>query len=531
MVFTQETEVPPEPELGPGWRKVETKVDNRVVKTRSKYWNPEGEEVTYKEVKKLCDLKKAGGGQEVKKRKCGPRLSAELESPPKKTHLVLKEKRASMVTKEKADAMVARDKSSKKVRKCEKHQVVFKSREEEMMHMKEFHKERSTLDQNSSTAQSHAVQKVEKKKKRDSVSDDILAEDTRPLKQSGETSTPQVMQQNEVQAKYSHLVVTVVPPAPPPRPSVPGPSSRDTKSIQSRQPLSVLGSSSRDSESRLPPPGPPRPSTARATPPGPVGLATIRCDLCEYTAKSRKRLKKHMDSHIIKPEVKGMGVEEELGNLSIDGVFESFSGDDMNDDLNTARVVDVEDEFDDVEEVGMLFSRRRSIAEHNSYNGSEDEGDDEVEVDRRSPEEITLASEPEEEPEEITLDEGDEEGGELEVPLKVKDKVKEEEEELAKLEEMDDLLGKSEFVEQMMESGGMLAKFTSNCWFAQPLLWTPSKQEVRESCRVVVLDVKYCNTSNVLGYIFYNAGVAWDSQSDRGSLWSETFGGEGKNIW
>ena len=34
-----------------------------------------------------------------------------------------------------------------------------------------------------------------------------------------------------------------------------------------------------------------------------------------------------------------------------------------------------------------------------------------------------------------------------------------------------------------------------------------------------------------MSLVAYNAGVAWDSQSDRGSLWGETFGGEGKNIW
>ena len=102
-------------------------------------------------------------------------------------------------------------------------------------------------------------------------------------------------------------------------------------------------------------------------------------------------------------------------------------------------------------------------------------------MDRRSPEEITLASEPEDEPEEITLDEGDdEEGGELEKPKRPKDKAKEDEEELAKLEEMDGLLRKSEFVEQMIESGSMLARFTSNCWFAAPPRWKPSSgQEVK----------------------------------------------------
>ena len=150
-----------------------------------------------------------------------------------------------------------------------------------------------------------------------------------------------------------------------------------------------------------------------------------------------------MELHITVPEVESKEVEEELGNLSIDGVFENFSGDDTNDEFNNARVVDVEDEFDDVEEVGRS----------NSYNGSDD---DEVEEDRRSPEEITLASEPEDEPEEITLDEGDDEE---EKPKKeMKDKGKEEEEELAKLEEMDGLLRKSDFVEQMMESGSMLTR-------------------------------------------------------------------------
>ena len=85
-----------------------------------------------------------------------------------------------------------------------------------------------------------------------------------------------------------------------------------------------------------------------------------------------------MEAHT-KPEVKARAVLEDLGNLSIDGVFESFNGEDMNssDELNTARVVEVEDEFE-VEEVRTVFSGRQS-EEHNSYNGSEDEG--EVEVD------------------------------------------------------------------------------------------------------------------------------------------------------
>ena len=55
MVFTQKKEVPPEPELGPGWRKVEVKKDNRVVKAMTKYWNPQGEELSFKDVKKILD--------------------------------------------------------------------------------------------------------------------------------------------------------------------------------------------------------------------------------------------------------------------------------------------------------------------------------------------------------------------------------------------------------------------------------------------------------------------------------------------
>ena len=52
---------------------------------------------------------------------------------------------------------------------------------------------------------------------------------------------------------------------------------------------------------------------------------------------------------------------------------------------------------------------------------------------------------------------------------------------MAKLEEMDSLLGKSEFVAQMTENNNMLAKFTSNCWFSAPPQWKPSKQGV--SCK------------------------------------------------
>ena len=65
--------------------------------------------------------------------------------------------------------------------------------------------------------------------------------------------------------------------------------------------------------------------------------------------------------------------------------------------------------------------------------------------------------------------------------MSAKDKERAEEEELAKLEEMDSLLGKSEFVAQMTENNNVLAKFTSNCWFSAPPQWKPSKQGV--SCK------------------------------------------------
>ena len=78
MVFTQKKVVPPEPELGPGWRKVEVKKDNRVVRNMTKYWNPQGEELSYNDAKKILD-----SVQGKTKRK-----SSELQSPPKKTKLV-----------------------------------------------------------------------------------------------------------------------------------------------------------------------------------------------------------------------------------------------------------------------------------------------------------------------------------------------------------------------------------------------------------------------------------------------------------
>ena len=93
MVYTQKKEVAPEPELGPGWRKVEVKRDNRVVKTLTKYWNPQGEELSYKDVKKILD-----SVQGKTKRK-----SSELQSPSKKTKIAPNEaykKKIANMTKE-----------------------------------------------------------------------------------------------------------------------------------------------------------------------------------------------------------------------------------------------------------------------------------------------------------------------------------------------------------------------------------------------------------------------------------------------
>jgi len=445
MVFTQQIEVPPEPELGPGWRKVEVRRDNRVVKTLTKYWNPQGEELLYKDVKKMLD-----SVQGKTKRK-----SSELQSPPKKTKLAPnesnKKKIASMMTKELAAERIPR--------KCEKHELVFKSENERVNHLEEFHKKKVPLDGNRTKTPNDDVKTERKKKLREPVPDEnIQAEDMRPVNQHGKPSAQPVLQQDEVQARYSHLVVTKVPPTAPPGPAVPGQRSSSKPPSQSSKP---------------PPPGPPPPPKS-APPPGPADLAIVRCQECEFTTKSRKKLKVHMETHQL-ADVSVNEAEEDLGNLSIDNMFESF-----NDDLNLARVVEVEDEIDgdDVKEVGVLLSKQRL---GKSFNDSEEDEEGVRVEDMRSPEEITLASEPEEEPEEITLDEGDEEEEEGPLPSKkmsIEDKEKAEEEELAKLEEMDSLLGKSEFVAQMTENNNMLAKFTSNCWFSAPPQWKTSKQGV-----------------------------------------------------
>ena len=139
MVFTQTIEVPPEPELGSGWKKVEVRRDNRVVKTLTKYWNPKGEELSYKDVKKILD-----SVQGKTKRK-----SSELQSPSKKTKIAPNEaykKKIANMTKELAAEKIPRDKTLKKLWKREKHELVFKSENEKVNHLEEFHNKKVPLD-------------------------------------------------------------------------------------------------------------------------------------------------------------------------------------------------------------------------------------------------------------------------------------------------------------------------------------------------------------------------------------------------
>ena len=67
---------------------------------------------------------------------------------------------------------------------------------------------------------------------------------------------------------------------------------------------------------------------------------------------------------------------------------------------------------------------------------------------------------------------------------------------------------------EFVVSNLMLARFTSHCWFAAPPHWTPSEDEVEKL---------YIPSNYAL-----HAGVAWDSQSDRGSLRSKPFWGGGE---
>ena len=78
MAFTQLLDVEAAPDVGPGWTKQITKKDNLVKMTLTKFWDPEGVEFSYGEVKKLM----AGNAQKAKradKRKSGP---SALELPP-----------------------------------------------------------------------------------------------------------------------------------------------------------------------------------------------------------------------------------------------------------------------------------------------------------------------------------------------------------------------------------------------------------------------------------------------------------------
>ena len=125
MVFTQEVEVQPEPELV-GWRKVEVKKDNRIVKTLTKYWDPQGKEFTYQEVKKM--LGKTPTPKVVKKdakRKLGPAIPFELEeeSPPKKSNSLTKPNPAPEILD------------------CSECQVMFRSGKERREHTKVVHSE------------------------------------------------------------------------------------------------------------------------------------------------------------------------------------------------------------------------------------------------------------------------------------------------------------------------------------------------------------------------------------------------------
>ena len=81
MVFILNLYVKPELELV-SWRKMIVKKDNRIVRALTKYWNPQGNEVTFQEVKKI--LEKVG--KQDAKRKLRPSIPFEVEEelPPKK---------------------------------------------------------------------------------------------------------------------------------------------------------------------------------------------------------------------------------------------------------------------------------------------------------------------------------------------------------------------------------------------------------------------------------------------------------------
>ena len=115
MVFTQEREAAAEAALGPGWRKVEVLKDGSVRKTLAKYWNPEGQEVTFKEVKRLLAM--AAGGV-------------------KKPEKVARKAKAKAATAE-VQGLV----------ECGECSITFSTTGQQEVHMKTFHRAKVTMEE------------------------------------------------------------------------------------------------------------------------------------------------------------------------------------------------------------------------------------------------------------------------------------------------------------------------------------------------------------------------------------------------
>ena len=116
MVLTQEQEAEAEASLGPGWRKIEVLKDGNVRKTPAKYWNPEGEEVAVKEVKRLLAL--AAGGLKKPKKVARKAKAAEVES------LV----------------------------ECGECSITFSTTSQQVVHMKSFHQAKVTMEEETKVA-------------------------------------------------------------------------------------------------------------------------------------------------------------------------------------------------------------------------------------------------------------------------------------------------------------------------------------------------------------------------------------------
>jgi hypothetical protein len=93
MVLIQVQEVEAAPEVGPGWTKqvtkMDTKMDNSVKKRLTKFWDSEGTEYSYAEVKKVVGSSKQKEKKVDKKRKSSPSAPPPLESPPKEADIEL----------------------------------------------------------------------------------------------------------------------------------------------------------------------------------------------------------------------------------------------------------------------------------------------------------------------------------------------------------------------------------------------------------------------------------------------------------